>query len=67
MNLPTKESIGFAKKSAEKIAAIKIEAEIFMDFDADYQHTNKVDREFMQDLIEGKDLSDAYITEYIDG
>ncbi|SMN13457.1 hypothetical protein BHECKSOX2_520 [Bathymodiolus heckerae thiotrophic gill symbiont] len=67
MNLPTKESIEFAKKSAEKIAAIKIEAEIFMDFDVDYQHTNKVDREFTQDLIEGKDLSDAYITEYIDG
>ncbi|SFV86740.1 hypothetical protein MNB_SUP05-SYMBIONT-4-1027 [hydrothermal vent metagenome] len=67
MNLPTQESIKFAQESAKKIIAVKIEAETFMDFDADYQNFNKVDRGFMQDLIERKDLSEEYIRDYMYG
>lgn len=67
MNLPTPESIQFAQESAKKISAIEIQAETFMDFDADYHDSNKVDRVFMQDLVKGKDLSDKYIEEYING
>ncbi len=67
MELPTKESIKFAQKSAKKITAVKIEAETFIDFDEDYQNSNKVDRNFMQDLITRKDLSNEYVKEYIDG
>lgn len=67
MKLPTPESIKFAQESAKRITSAKIEAETFMDFDADYQNFNSVDRKFMQDLIERKDLSNEYIEEYIYG
>ncbi len=32
MELPTKDSIKFAQKSAKKITAVKIEAETFIDY-----------------------------------
>jgi len=65
--LPTKESTKFAQESAKRITAIQIEAETIMNFDTDYQNFNKVDRDFMQDLITRKDLSDEYIESYING
>ncbi|AYQ57631.1 hypothetical protein BTHERMOSOX_208 [Bathymodiolus thermophilus thioautotrophic gill symbiont] len=67
MIFPTAESIEFAQKSAKKIATVKIIADTFMNFDADYQNFNKVDRGFMQNLIEEKDLSREYTKKYIYG
>lgn len=67
MNSPKQESIQLAEEIAEKIAKIKIEAEIFFNFDADYKNSNSVDRDFMQNLKDKADLSDEYINSYIHG
>ncbi len=63
MNSPEQKSI----QLAEKIAKIKIEAEIFFNFDADYKNSNSVDRNFMQNLKNKADLSNEYISSYLHG
>ncbi|CAB9542709.1 hypothetical protein BROOK1789C_428, partial [Bathymodiolus brooksi thiotrophic gill symbiont] len=50
MNLPTKESIEFAKKSAERIGEIKIEAEPKFYFDINRKSSNSIDEEFLISL-----------------
>ncbi len=62
MNLPTKESIEFAKKSAERIGEIKIESEPKFYFDINRKSSNSIDEEFLISLQKGEHLNDNFLS-----
>ncbi|CAC9538290.1 hypothetical protein [uncultured Gammaproteobacteria bacterium] len=59
---PTKESIKFAKESAEEIGNISITAEPRFYFDVKSKNSNSIDEEFLISLEKGKHLNDNFLS-----
>lgn len=62
MSLPTKESIKFAKESAERVGEITINAEPKFYFNVNSKNLNPIDEKFLISLENGDHLNDDFLS-----